>query len=329
VVNMRSLILLACLLCVVIATPFATEEEHFPSWMAEHGKVYTTEEYARRFENFKATKATIEKLNAESNGGAVFGLNHLSDLSAKEFKETILMKKPLLVAEASEAQPFVAAPGAPTTYDWRDHKAVTAVKNQAQCGSCWAFSATEAIESAWILGGHANISINLSPQQIVDCDTTDAGCNGGWPDKAMTYVHNAGGQEGISHYPYTAKNGKCAFASQYVEAKVAAYKTATKSKDEATLQANLLAWGPLSICLDASHWQSYKSGTMTSAQCCPTGTCQMDHCVQLVGYDSTSNPGYWIVRNSWAASWGVAGYIHLQMGGNTCLLTDHATWPTV
>jgi len=324
---MKTFLLLACFLCATLASTFLTEEEHFASWMAEYGKVYSSEDYPLKFENFKATKASIAKLNAESDG-AVFGLNHLSDLSEKEFKATILMKNPIAVVETGAPQAFVSAPNAPQTYDWRDKKVVTAVKNQAQCGSCWAFSATEAIESAWIISGHANTSIDLSPQQIVDCDTSNSGCNGGWPDKAMTYVHKAGGQEGIMHYPYTAKNGACEFASKWVEAKVAAYETATKSKDETTLQTNLLAWGPLSICVDATAWQSYRSGVLTPKQCC-TGSCQLDHCVQLVGYDATVAPGYWIVRNSWAESWGINGYIHLQMGGNTCALTDHATWPTI
>jgi C1A family cysteine protease len=325
---MKTLLLLACFLCAALAINIIeTQEDQFASWMAQYNKVYSPEEYPRRLANFKATLATIAKLNAESDG-AVFGLNHFADLSAKEFKETILMRNPIAVVEASESQAFVPAPNAPQSYDWRDKKVVTAVKNQAQCGSCWAFSATEAIESAWIIAGHANSSINLSPQQIVDCDTTDAGCNGGWPDKAMTYVHKAGGQEGIKNYPYTAKNGECRFATQYVEAKVAAYETATKSKDETTLQKNLLAWGPLSICVDATAWQTYRSGVLTPKQCC-SGTCQLDHCVQLVGYDDTTSPGYWIVRNSWGESWGISGYIHLEMGGNTCALTDHATWPTL
>jgi len=311
---------------LAVASALWTVEEEFAIWMSEYGKVYAADEYSKRFETFKANKARIAKLNAESDG-AEFGLNQFSDMSEQEFKATILMK-PITSVDVEASRPFAPATSAPTTFDWRDRKAVSAVKNQAQCGSCWAFSATEAIESAWIISGHADASINLSPQQIVDCDTSNSGCNGGWPDKAMTYVHNAGGQEGITHYPYTAKDGKCAFDSKFVEAKVAAFKSATKSGDETTLQNNLVSWGPLSICVDASNWQTYRSGVLTAKQCC-TGKCQLDHCVQLVGYNSTANPGYWIARNSWATSWGINGYIHLQMGGNTCALTDHATWPTV
>jgi len=323
---MKNIILLACLFSVALA--YLTEEEQFGAWIAEYGKVYSPEVYAERFINFKNTLVRIAKLNAESDG-AVFGLNQFADMSEQDFRENILMKKSIASVENDATGPFVPASNAPATYDWRDNKAVTAVKDQGQCGSCWAFSATEAIESSWILAGKATAtSVNLSPQQIVDCDKSNTGCSGGWPDTAMTYVHNAGGQEGIAHYPYTARDGTCAFNNAYVEVKVAAHKTATTSKDETTLQANLLAWGPLSICLDASNWQTYRSGVLSPKQCC-TGTCQLDHCVQLVGYNSTANPAYWIVRNSWGTSWGINGYIQLQMGGNTCALTNHATWPTI
>lgn len=323
--EMRIFLLFACLLSV--SSALLTEEEQFVAWKTEYRKVYSAEEYPQRFANFKVSLARIAKLNAESDG-AEFGLNHLADLSEKEFKETILMKKPVGYAPMDGMRPhvFAPAPEAPATFDWRTKNVVTPVKDQGQCGSCWAFSATEAIESAWIISGHANTTIDLSPQQIVDCDKTDKGCSGGWPETAMAYVHNAGGQEGIKNYPYKAKDGKCEFDSKFVEAQIDAYKSATTKRDETTLQTNLLSWGPLSICVDASNWQLYKSGIMTSRQCCRI-LCELDHCVQLVGYDNTTSPGYWIVRNSWATSWGISGYIHLQMGDNACGLTDHATWP--
>jgi len=322
---MKTLIVLACLFAFTLAL---TEEELYVAWMTKHNLHYVGDEYVQRLENFKASLVRIAKLNAESDG-AVFGLNHLSGLSTEEFQRTILMKKPVGYASHS-TQHFTPAPNAPATFDWRDSNMVTPVKDQGQCGSCWAFSATEAIESAWIVSGRGNTTINLSPQQIVDCDTSDSGCNGGDTKTAYNYVHSAGGLEGIAHYPYTAKNGKCSFNSQFVEAKITTYKSATTRADETTLQSNLVAWGPLSICLDAARWQDYMSGVLTRRQCCDVlNICPLDHCVQLVGYNTTASPAYWIVRNSWNTSWGIKGYIHIEMGTNACGISDEATWPTL
>jgi len=326
---MKQILVLLCLFAVsfgLIIPPheFGVHNE-FVSFMSMYNKEYTREEYSQRYENFKASLERIQQLNNE--GGATFGINEFADMSPEEFKDKILMKIPIEVFNNTDFDPYFQPEA--TDFDWRSKGGVTAVKNQGQCGSCWAFSATEAIESAWILGGHATASsINLAPQQIVDCDRTSAGCNGGTTESAYNYVHQAGGEEGTDHYPYTAKDGTCKFSAQYVQAKISSYKKATSRGDENTLQSNLQSWGPISICLDASKWQHYSSGVMTSTQCC-TGSCQLDHCVQLVGFSGTSSPAYWIVRNSWGTSWGISGYIHLEMGKNTCGLTNDATWPTL
>jgi len=292
--------------------------------MQENNKFYTDKEIPLRYANFLENLNKVEAQN-KKNDGLVYGLNQYSDMSASEFKKTVLMQKTLPTTKV-ETEEFTPLPGAPATFDWRDQKLVTPVKNQGSCGSCWAFSATEAIESSWIKAGKATAAnLNLSPQQIVDCDKTDSGCGGGWPEKAMKYIIGAGGQEGISHYPYTAKDGSCNFIQAYVEAKISSYAVETKQGDETTLQDNLVKVGPLSVCVDAAAWQTYKGGIMTPTQCCTN--CQLDHCVQLVGYNTTSNPKYWILRNSWGEGWGINGYIYLQMGGNTCGITDHVYWP--
>jgi len=316
---------------LLVAVSFAavSEEEaqrSFAEFVRKFGKSYSADEYALRLTNFKASLERIAKQNAL--GGATFGINKFSDMSTAEFRENVLME-PVAIAEKRFAAPATPLnPGLPTSYDWRDKNAVTPVKDQGQCGSCWAFSATEAIESAWILAGHATPStINLSPQQIVDCDTNGvAVCNGGRTESAYGYIISAGGQEQIKDYPYTAQNGKCNFKAAAVDAKISGYKSA--ASDETSLQNNLVSMGPLSICLDAAHWQDYQSGVMSNMQCCPLLKCEMDHCVQLVGYNQTSGTPYWIVRNSWNTNWGIEGYIHLEMGKNTCGISNDATWPT-
>jgi len=329
---MKSILFLAVLVAVALAIPSDEElKAQFAEFTQTYQKTYTTNEVELRFTNFKASVARYEAMNAASKD-AKFGITKFSDMSEEEFRSTILMKN---VPQKSHNAPVIGVatpnPMVPATYDWRDHGAVTPVKDQGQCGSCWAFSATEAIESAWILKGHATAStVNLAPQQIVDCDTIGGvqGCNGGETESAYEYIAQAGGQEPESDYPYTGVNGKCKFQVKDVDAKISTYSSI--AKDESALPTNLASIGPLSICLDAAHWQDYTSGVLSNIQCCPPfGMCQMDHCVQLVGYNTTAPTPYWIVRNSWNTNWGVQGYIYLEMNKNTCGITNDVTWPTV
>jgi len=169
----------------------------------------------------------------------------------------------------------------------------------------------------------------------VDCDTVDLGCQGGWPADAFTYIKQAGGLESEAAYPYTAVDGKCVFNASAVKAKISGYTYVTPScetpsacpkQDEQTLLNNLAASGPSSICVDAIPFQTYISGILKNG--CETGYDYLDHCVQLVGYSSTQS-GYWIVRNSWGTNWGLSGYIYLAYGQNTCGLADQATLPTI
>jgi len=176
----------------------------------------------------------------------------------------------------------------------------------------------------WILAGKAtNETLNLSPQQIVDCDDSDMGCNGGNPPTAYEYIIEAGGLEPISDYPYTAEDGTCNFQKSDVVTTISNWQYATSWYSESELQQNLVSWGPLSVCVDAANWQDYQSGVMTWEQCAWVNI--LDHCVQLVGYDSTASTPYWIVRNSWNTDWGIAGYIYLEMGSDTCGITHEAT----
>jgi len=251
-------------------------------------------------------------------------------MSTEEFRSQYLLKTSLPAVHSPNIpvnvpKSFVAPPPA---FDWRSKNAVTPVKDQGQCGSCWAFSVAETAESAYILAGKANAtSLRVSEQQIVDCDTMDGGCNGGNPETAWQYIISTGGLDSEASYPYTAEDGTCAFKKQNVVATVGSWKYACTQGDETTLQQNLLL-KPLSICVDAEYWSDYTSGVMTAWECAWVN--ELDHCVQLVGYSTTdgSTP-YWIVRNSWGESWGEKGYIRLAMGDNTCGLTNEATIPSV
>jgi C1A family cysteine protease len=298
--------------------------------MQEHSRVYASaEETATRFKHFKHSLRKIAQNNVmvEGTKGAVFGLNAFSDLSAKEFKAKYLMPDFLPTPEDQrEYLPVRAnALAAPEAFDWRSRGKVTAIKNQEQCGSCWAFSATENIESVWMIKkGLSNHTMDpLSPQQIVDCDKKDGGCNGGDTPSAYRYVIEAGGLETNREYPYRARDEPCHFDKAKVYSHITGFKYATVKGDEKTLMDHTYNESPLSICVDAENWQHYLHGVMTGRQCARRVT--LDHCVQIIGYDHAHHPPYWIVRNSWGHTWGEAGLILLEYGENTCGLTDEAT----
>jgi len=161
----------------------------------------------------------------------------------------------------------------------------------------------------------------LSPQEIVDCDDSDSGCNGGDPPTAYEYIISAGGLETEKDYPYTATDGSCSFDSSKVYATISGWGYATKTDDESEMQTHLVNNGPLSICVDAESWNDYNGGILMASDC---GT-SLDHCVDAIGYDTTSNSPYWIVRNSWGTGWGENGYIRLQYGQDTCGMATEAT----
>jgi C1A family cysteine protease len=286
--------------------------------MQEHGKNYNNdEEFLHRFGIFRDNQDKISRLNRDSNGGSIYGVTQFSDLTEQEFKQLYLMSD---MGPAPNATNFyIPPPGvtAPTTWDWRQKGATTSVKNQGQCGSCWAFSATENIESVYQIGNHPIPT--LGPQQMVDCVKDCYGCRGGWPSKAFSNIVQAGGQDTEASYPYTGRDGTCKFKSTSVGAKIRGYNTI--ARNEQTIQTSLTTTSPFSICVDANAWSHYSGGVMRSTQCGKS----IDHCVQLVGYDASANPPYWIVRNSWGTGWGIQGHIYLEMFKDTCAMADQVT----
>jgi len=274
----------------------------------------------------------MQNKNARSHS-TVFGINRFSDMSTEEFKYTVLMT-PFPASEElrqtyTSAEKLLTnnfASPLPDYFDWRSHGAVTPVKDQESCGSCWAFSVIENIESQWIIAGHAtNSTIELSPQQLVDCNWDDLGCDGGIPSLAYDYIISAGGVDSESYYPYQGESGSCKFSSQYVVANISSWTFANQNwLDEHEIQQSLYNIGPLSICVDASNWQDYEGGVFTADNCADIDL--LDHCVDLVGFNTeNSTNSYWIVRNSWGTDWGIEGFIHLQMWADTCGM---ALWAT-
>jgi len=293
----------------------------FLDFQQTYGKTYTDDEFAKRLAIFNTNLERANKLNAEQillGGDAVHGITKFMDLTQDEFRSQFAN---YVSTNSTLKAPFLALDGAvAATVDWRTKGAVTKVKDQGQCGSCWAFSATEAIESYFFL--KTGKLVELSPQQITSCDKVDGGCNGGWPYRAYEYVKGAGGLESSADYPYTSgggSTGTCKFVSAKVVAGTKPTGYTSIQKTEAQLQAALNN-GPPSVCVAADAFQTYRSGILKS---CPGS---IDHCVQAVGYDTTDN--YWIVRNSWGTNWGEQGYIRIEMGRNLCQINQDATFPT-
>merc|ERR1712139_645403 len=207
--------------------------------------------------------------------------------------------------------------------------ATTPVKDQGDCGSCWAYSATEGIESGLFMAGGP--LEELSEQQVISCDKQDLGCNGGDLPTAFDYVESAGGLDTEENYPYTSQTGRsgsCKVNTDVVTVDDYQYAVAPceggscSSQDEDGLKAALAAHGPLSVCVNAESWNGYYGGVLSGS--CSGSYNALDHCVQLVGYDTTASTPYWKVRNSWGTSWGENGFIRLPMGQNACGIADEA-----
>jgi len=314
----------------------------FEQYVQDFGKIYKDNaEQKHRFRAFLQSEEEVDRLNALA-GKNVYGLTKFSDLTKEEFKGQYLNFSPYENEKRRQVPVKKPINLTATSYDWRDHNAVTPVKDQGQCGSCWAFSATQTVESAHLVkyGGDANTFI-LSEQQLVSCDNGDGGCNGGDLPSAFSYVISAGGIASESSYPYTSgggSSGSCKSFTVVPETKPTAYNYATAacysdscdSQDEGSLAANMETVGPIGICVNAESWQYYTGGVMSSSDCGGNGYYDLDHCVQAVGFeDIGSSGGYWIVKNSWASDWGEDGYLYLAYGSNTCGIADEAMFVTL
>jgi len=237
-----------------------------------------------------------------------------------------------LAAAAAAAAPLPPPPPAPPAFDWRDDArgVVSAVKDQGQCGSCWTFSTTESVESAWAVAG--NPLVPLSEQYVVSCDTEQGGCDGGFPNEAVDWLRRKGAVTEAS-WPYASGGGDappCTSAGHVVApVNVTGWRLVpgnTSLATEAALAAWLAAYGPVSIVVDAMTqlWWVYNGGVMTG--CCDVST---DHAVVLVGFNATAPVPYWIIRNSWGESWGEGGYVRLASGSNECGIGTFPIIPTV
>lgn len=310
---MRSFLALA-LAGAASATVMTSADYEFLNFVATHNKKYdTVEEFNARKEIFAETHAQIAQLNHE-NATSTHGHNKFSDWTRAEY-ENLLGLKDMPMEHSNE--PHLAAPqgyeAAQNGVNWVEAGWTTPVKNQEQCGSCYAFSATETLESVWALtsGSQANLFI-LSPQQIVSCSSAygNDGCNGGWYYYAWHYLQTIH-QETEAAYPYRSGFGTVGACEAVNDGPAIVTPAETYytqvAADTASAQA-ALDGRPFSIAIHAANYtfQTYTSGIITDG-------CGwiVDHAVQAVGYGTESGTDYFLVRNSWGSTWGDNGYVKI------------------
>lgn len=307
----------------------------FKNFIHKYDRNYSSDhEMQTRFEIFKENFLTIIAHNSDSTQNFTMGVNRFADLTSSEFRSIYLSGfSSSIGAKCKQYTISNNVLGLPDSIDWRSYGAVTPVKDQGQCGSCWSFSSTGALEGEWaIISGEL---VSFSEQQLVDCangmEYSSHGCNGGQMDGAFKYAI----ENGIcteSDYPYvsgeTKTAGSCK-ACKYI-AKFS-YCSDVESKNQVSLK-NAVAQQPVSVAIEADtrYFQFYTSGVITSEGC---GT-NLDHGVLTVGYGSEDGIDYWLVKNSWGESWGEQGYVKIARSDKTndagiCGIAMMASFPSV
>jgi len=309
---------------LALAVPLEVQQQFF-EWQKAHGRVYSsTAEQNLRMAHFARNSLEVAELNsAESHlqNGAVFKLNHFADWSIEELASLRGFKASQVnVTGWKQAAPSKRMT-APDSVDWRTKGVVNPIKDQGQCGSCWAFSTTANVESMIAL--KSGTLTSLSEQFLVDCDhncgqyrnmnACDQGCNGGLMPNAFKYIMQKG-QPSEASYPYTARDGSCKTVAP--AGKVSNWEWV--DEDEAAMAEYVATKGPISIAVDAQRWSFYNGGIMSSSSICPRNDETLDHGVAIVGYGTENGTPYWIIRNSWNTIWGEQGYGRIVRGKKFC-----------
>lgn len=306
-----------CLLALFLALGVVAKDDTWETYKLEFGREFQSEEHeTARYWIFKENLNEINTHNRDANTYQL-AVNQFTDMTADEFRQTYLGR---LSAPKSSIHNWENLPVhnedksevLASSFDWVPKGAVTPVKNQGGCGSCWAFGTTGSIEGAWYLATGKLLS--LSEQQFVDCSKQNAGCQGGLETYAFAYAKTAGVCS-ESSYPYKGRDGRCSSCTPVVPASGVTGYTRVSISQSALKSA--ITREPVSIGVDASAWSSYGGSVFTGS--CGTS---INHAVLGVGYGTSGGVDYWKIKNSWATSWGESGYIRLQY--NKCgVLNDN------
>ncbi|CAH0728121.1 unnamed protein product, partial [Brenthis ino] len=295
---------------------------HKPEYMDDHV------ETRKRYNVFRENLKKIHDLNTHERGTATYAVTRFADLTYEEFSQKYLGLKPSLRNNNHIPMTKAEIPQVrlPDMFDWRQYNAVTEVKNQGSCGSCWAFSVTGNVEGQWKI--KTGDLVSLSEQELVDCDKLDDGCNGGLPDNAYRAIEQLGGLETENDYPYEGENDKCVFNKTLSKVQISGAVNITSN--ETDMAKWLVKNGPISIGINANAMQFYVGGVSHpwKVLCSPNN---LDHGVLIVGYGVKNYPlfhkhlPYWIVKNSWGKSWGEQGYYRVYRGDGTCGVNQMAS----
>jgi len=311
-----------------------TLNQQWNLWKQTNNKQYSNAEEQVRRVTWESNLKIVQEHNLEADLGVHtfwLGMNAYADLTINEFVKVMNGYNATMRGQRTQDRhSFIFNPSLqlPDTVDWRKEGYVTAIKDQGQCGSCWAFSATGSLEGQTF--AKTKTLTSLSEQNLVDCSTKQGnqGCNGGLMDQAFEYIKVNNGIDTESSYRYEARDGTCRFKAADVGATDTGF-TDIKSKDESALQQAVATVGPISVAIDASHssFQLYKSGVYNERRCSQT---QLDHGVLAVGYGTEGSKDYWLVKNSWGTSWGTEGYIMMSRNDkNQCGIATAASYPLV
>jgi len=302
-------------------------QQLFVDFAKTYYKHYSTEEFFDRFEIFKANLDKIEAHNKQQLSWTL-GVTQFADLTAEEFEKLYLGKvkrSPVVLPKRTQVIAPATTSAADPAFDWRSKGAISPVRNQGQCGSCWAMTVVSAIESACYIVTH-NLTA-LSTQALMDCSTAagNQGCNGGYVDESFTWIA-ANPLPADACYPYTAQSGKCSHKCPPIKwCKVTGFKDITKGDEAAMMTA--VNKQPLAVAIEAdqSSFQFYTGGVIDDAKCGKS----LDHTLLLIGYGTDSGKQYWTLQNTWGDTFGEKGYVRLIRNKDECGVADMVSYPTV
>jgi len=301
----------------------------FKEFQTKFNRHYAPHEVEHKFKCFRRVLDQIDDRNAKDS--ARHGMNQFSDMCPEEFALKFLGTHKLNSMNATHKGTHFPTngPASPQlSVDWRTAGAVTPIKDQGACGSCWAFAAAGAIESKWKIADTTHTLVSLSDGEVNQCSTNgiNDGCNGGWMEDAFDWVISNRGIASQADYPYTSGNGvtgSCVTSKlSLVAATISSYHIV--AANEASMANYLSQYGPLSVAVDASSWNTYNGGIMSNC-----GAFQINHGVIIVGVQTTASTPYWIIKNSWGTSWGEDGYLLLRYNTNQCSITAAPSSPVV